>query len=60
MQQREPTPRFVECAWYERVASIMRTDPKRFFLFSPQTKYVLSVYLNLKDQHEREQQQKAA
>jgi hypothetical protein len=53
MKPKEPIPKgFVENIWYERVASIMRSDPKRFFLFSPQTKYALSVYLDLKDRHE--------
>jgi hypothetical protein len=50
MKHRKPQPRgFVENAWYELVAEIMRTDPKRFFLFSPATKYCLSVYLDLKE-----------
>lgn len=49
MKRREPIPRgFVECLWYERVAEIMRTDRKRFFLFSPQTKRALSIYLDMK------------
>jgi hypothetical protein len=50
MKPKEPIPRvFVESAWYEQVAWIMRHEPKRFFLFSPQTKYCLSVYLEMKE-----------
>jgi hypothetical protein len=53
MKPKEPTPRgFCENAWYEQVASIMRTDPKRFFIFSPQTKYALSIYLEMKERAE--------
>jgi hypothetical protein len=53
MKQSEPTPKgFVENAFYEQVKRIMRGEPRRFFLFSPQTKYALSVYLDLKDRHE--------
>lgn len=56
----EPTPRgFVENAWYEQVAHIMHTDPKRFFLFSPTTKYCLAVYLEMKERHEREMKEAA-
>lgn len=52
MKRREPIlGGFVENAWYERVAEIMRTDPKRFFLFSPSTKYALSIYLDLKERY---------
>jgi hypothetical protein len=52
MKPKQPTPKgFVENAWYEQVAHIMRSDPKRFFLFSPQTKYALSVYLEMKERH---------
>jgi hypothetical protein len=59
MKRVQPTlPGFVESAWYEAVASIMRNEPKRFFLFSPQSKYCLSVYLDLKEKHHR--QMKAA
>jgi hypothetical protein len=51
----EPTPRgFVTNAWYEQVAQIMRSDPQRFFLFSPTTKYCLSVYLEMRERHARE------
>jgi hypothetical protein len=50
MKPKEPMPKgFVENIWYEQVERIMRTDPKRFFLFSPATKYALSVYLDLKE-----------
>lgn len=60
MKRREPIPRgFVINAWYEQVAHIMRTDPRRFFLFSPTTKYCLSVYLEMKERHERELKQAA-
>ncbi len=49
MKNGERAPKgFVECPWYERVAEIMRTDRKRFFLFSPQTKRALEVYLTMK------------
>jgi hypothetical protein len=34
------------------VVTIMRSGPKRFFIFSPQTKYALSVYLDLKENAE--------
>jgi hypothetical protein len=55
MKPREPQPKgFITNAWYEQVAHIMRTDPKRFFLFSPTTKYCLSVYLEMKERHARE------
>jgi hypothetical protein len=58
MKPPEPTPRgFVINAWYEQVASIMRTGPKRFFIFSPATKYALSIYLEMK---ERAEMKKAA
>jgi hypothetical protein len=60
MKAREPIPKgFVTNAWYEAVAEIMRSDPKRFFLFSPTTKYCLSVYLEMKERHEREMKQAA-
>jgi hypothetical protein len=49
MKQSEPNPRgFVENAWYEAVARIAESEPRRFFLFSPQTKHCLRVYLELK------------
>jgi len=55
MKRPEPIPRGFVCnAWYEQVASIMRSDPKRFFLFSPTTKYCLAVYLEMKERYERE------
>jgi hypothetical protein len=51
---REPVPRgFVRNEWYEQVERIMRTDPARFRLFSPTTKYCLSVYLDLKASYQR-------
>ncbi len=46
-----PAPHFQLCAWYEQVESIMRSDPKRFFLFSLQTKKALSVYLEMRERH---------
>jgi hypothetical protein len=53
MKPKEPNPRgFVINVWYEQVAHIMRTDPKRFFIFSPQTKYALSIYLEMKERYE--------
>lgn len=56
----EPTPRgFVENLWYEQVERIMRTDARRFFLFSPATKLALSAYLDLKERH-RQQMKRAA
>lgn len=49
--EQPPVPRgFVENLWYEQVERIMRTDPARFRLFSPATKYCLGVYLDLKQQ----------
>jgi hypothetical protein len=33
----------------------MRNDPRRFFVFSPAAKYALSVYLEMKERHERQQ-----
>jgi hypothetical protein len=54
MKSKQPTPKgFVENLWYEHVTHIMRSDPKRFFLFSPATKYCLSVYLDLKEKHQQ-------
>jgi hypothetical protein len=54
MKQSEPTPHgFRVNEWYEQVEGIMRNDPKRFFLFSPQTKYALSIYLDLKERHQQ-------
>jgi hypothetical protein len=53
MKPREPTPRgFVENLWYEQVEMIMRTNPKRFFLFSPTTKRCFALYLDLKREAE--------
>jgi hypothetical protein len=57
MKPKQPLPHFEPCAWYEAVAHIMRTDPKRFFIFSTQTKYALSIYLEMK---ERAEMKKAA
>ncbi len=57
--KRAPVKPFVESAWYEAVAHIMRTEPRRFFLFSPATKYCLSVYLDLKERH-RQAEKRAA
>lgn len=53
MKPNPPQPRFVENAWYEAVEKIMRSDPKRFFLFSPATKKCLALYLDLKREHEQ-------
>jgi hypothetical protein len=53
MKPKTPQPHFEPCAWYEQVAQIMRTDPKRFFVFSPQTKYALSIYLEMKERAEQ-------
>ena len=52
MKPQPPQPRFVINEWYEAVERIMRTDPKRFFLFSPATKKCLALYLNLKREHD--------
>jgi hypothetical protein len=53
MKRREPTPKgFTYNLWYEQVEFIMRNEPKRFFLFTPQTKTALAVYLEMKRRHE--------
>jgi hypothetical protein len=53
MKPKEPQPRaFVTSAFYEAVETIMRTDPKRFFLFSPTTKRCLALYLDWKREAE--------
>ena len=60
VKRAEPSPRgFVENEWYEQVDLIRRTQPRRFFLFSPQTKRALSVYLDLKERHQQERQRAA-
>lgn len=54
MRPREPIPRgFCVNQWYEQVARIARDEPRRFFLFSPQTKHCLRVYLDLKERHQQ-------
>lgn len=59
MKPKEPQPHaFVISLWYEQVEHIMRTDPKRFFLFSPTTKRCLALYLDWK--REAEQMKEAA
>ena len=53
--KRPPIPRgFVVNEWNEQVERIMRTNPARFRLFSPATKYCLSVYLDLKAKSQRQ------
>ena len=52
MKPQPPQPHFEESAFYEQIAHIMRTDPRRFFIFSPATKYALSVYLEMKERAE--------
>ena len=52
-QKPSPQPHFEVSTWYELIAHIMRTDAKRFFIFSPQTKYALSVYLEMKERTEQ-------
>lgn len=54
MKPKLPQPHFEESAFYEQVAHIMRTRPETFRVFSPQTKYALSIYLEMKERHERQ------
>jgi hypothetical protein len=48
---RGPRPRkAIHSAYFERLTSIMRSDPTRFHRFSAGVKYQLSIYLFMKEQ----------
>jgi hypothetical protein len=55
----DPATRFVPCSWYEAVAEIERTDPRRFASFSTVTTKCLDIYLDMKARHHALQQRAA-